>query len=336
MFPISSAQAAETPPPAPGFVSWPVLTESGPALPALSGHTDTVPDIVGRIGGGNDLVIFTEGNHFPVLLGGEVLAPFRAWAKAEPRFADLGLGEIAVVTLPQPIIVAMIRQGGLKLGNAVVEVSTKSGFFPDIVMGGAEPLRELRRAGLLRSEARVFARNKGLALLVRKGNPLGVASVQDLARPDVRIVMASASEPGARNQYVLALREMIGEDAVKNALARETVTFEGRLGIQHRDVLEALAKNHANVGIIFNHLAQYYARTFPALVQAIEVPGAERFSSIIAFTTTLAPPRPRAASALEEFFFGVARSLYPRYGFAAMTAEEFDQKLDLGPIEGGR
>jgi hypothetical protein len=39
-----------------------------------------VPDIVGRIGAPIGLAIFTEGNHFPVLLGGEIVEPFRTWA----------------------------------------------------------------------------------------------------------------------------------------------------------------------------------------------------------------------------------------------------------------
>jgi hypothetical protein len=326
----SGAVAAEPPEPSARFVSWPILTASGNELPSLSGHTDTVPDIVGRIDGRNGLVIFTEGNHFPALLGGDVIGPFRAWAKAEPRFADLDLGEIAVVTLPQPIIVAILRRGGLKLGNAVIEVSTSSGFYPDVVMAGAEPLHELRRDGIVRSDARLFARNKGLGLVVRKGNPLGIAAVGDLAKPGVKIVMASASEPGARAQYRRALDALIGEGATSELLAHEVVTFDGRLGIQHRDVLEALAKNHANVGIIVNHLAQYYANTFPTLAEAVEVLEAERFSSTIAFTTVSNPLRGRATVAFEEFFFGIARDLYPRYGFATMSPEEFGMTLPLG------
>jgi hypothetical protein len=228
-----------------------VLSNSPVELPAFDGHTDTVPDIVGRIGGANDLVIFTEGNHFPALLGGEVLDPFRVWAKADSRFADLILDEIAVVTLPQPVIVAAMLHGGVKFGNAIVDVSIKSGFYPDIVMGGAEPLAELHRAGLVRADARVFARNAGLALVVRKGNPLGIASPKDLLRPEVTIVLASDVEPGARAQYRRALGALIGESAAAELFTRELVTFDGRLGIQHRDVPEALAKSYANVGIIF-------------------------------------------------------------------------------------
>jgi hypothetical protein len=323
-----AATTASSSTPEPRFIAWPVFGETPPGVPALNGHTDTVPDIVGRIGT-NDLIVFTEGNHFPALFGGEVMQPFRDWAKADHRFADLRLDNIAVVTLPQPIIVAALRQGVIKLGNATIEVSAQSGFYPDIVMAGENPLRDLRRDGIVRADARLFARNRGLALLVRRGNPPGIASIADLQNPQVHIAMASATEPGARRQYIQALEGLIGEAATQATLARETLTFEGRLGIQHRDVLEALAKNHANVGIIFAHLARYYARVFPDLVEMIEVPGADRFSSSIALTATAAPLRPHAATAFEEFFLSVARSLYPRYGFAAMSPEEYDRNLDL-------
>ena len=143
------------------FIAWPVVAEMPPGVPKLNGHTDTVPDIVGRIGA-NDFVVFTEGNHFPVLFGGEVMQLFRDWAKADRRFAGLRPEDIAVVTLPQPIIVAMLLQGALNLGNATIEVSPRSGFYPDIVMAGENPLRDLRRNGFVRAQARLFARNRGL------------------------------------------------------------------------------------------------------------------------------------------------------------------------------
>ena len=54
---------------------WPVVTKLQPGIPSFAGHTDTVPDIVGRIGTPPSLVIFTEGNHLMVLLGDESLVP---------------------------------------------------------------------------------------------------------------------------------------------------------------------------------------------------------------------------------------------------------------------
>ena len=56
-----------------------------------------------------DLAIFTEGNHFPALLGNEILEPFRIWATRDSRYSELQLGNIVVVTLPQPVIVSMIK-----------------------------------------------------------------------------------------------------------------------------------------------------------------------------------------------------------------------------------
>src|SRR5262249_36964667 len=181
---------------------WPVVTKVPADMRSFAGHTDTVPDIVGRIGTPASLVIFTEGNHLMALLSDDILGAFPPWAKSQPRYADLDLDNIVVVTIPQPAVVQMIRTGGLALGNLVLEVSRKSGFYPDIVMAGAEPLRELRKLGTIEPQARFFSRNRGFALLVRKGNPRGIHGLVDVARSGGRIALpGAASEPQARARY---------------------------------------------------------------------------------------------------------------------------------------
>jgi ABC-type molybdate transport system substrate-binding protein len=310
-------------------VVWKTMVPPRAGVPALDGHTDTVPDIAGRLCAPIDLAIFTEGNHFPVLLGGEILEPFRAWARAQAELAALPLDNIVVVTLPQPMIVAVLLGGGIALGNLTLEVNRSGGFYPDIVMGGTAPLIQLRKASIVGSEARVFARNRGLSLLVAGGNPAGVRSIDDLARSGIRVVMASESEPGARRQYIAALDGLIGREATRSILARETVSFPGRLGIQHRDVLQAIASRCADVGIIYHHLARYYAATYADLCQMVDVPGAEQYPSTIAIVATADPPRPRAAKAFSEFFLGVAREVYPRYGFARMSEAEYRAAMRL-------
>jgi Bacterial extracellular solute-binding protein len=283
-------------------VVWRRMIAAPADVPALDGYTDTVPDIVGRIGAPIGLAIFTEGNHFPALLGGEIIEPLRAWARAQAQYAGLALDNIVVVTLPQPMIVRMLLGGGLSLGNLTVEVSRASGFYPDIVMAGAAPLTQLRKALLVEADTRVFARNRGLSLLVAAGNPLGIQSLDDLARSGVRIVMASESEPGARRQYISALEALIGQEATKSILARETATFPGRLGIQHRDVLQAIAGRDADVGIIFHHLARYFAATYPELCAMVIVPGAEKFSSTIAMAQAIDPLRAAAPQPFRNSF----------------------------------
>jgi hypothetical protein len=65
---------------------WPVVTKVPPDIRSFAGHTDTVPDIVGRIGTPPSLVIFTEGNHLMVLLGEDAVGAFPAWAKSQPPY----------------------------------------------------------------------------------------------------------------------------------------------------------------------------------------------------------------------------------------------------------
>ena len=64
-----------------------------------------------------DLAIFTEGNYFPALLGGEIVGPFRVWAQTQPRYAALPLENIVVVTLPAPTIVQVLLGHGIAFGN---------------------------------------------------------------------------------------------------------------------------------------------------------------------------------------------------------------------------
>jgi hypothetical protein len=172
-----------------------------------------------------DLAIFTEGNHFPALFGGEIIEPFRAWARDRAEYASLVLDNIVVVTLPQPMIVGMLLGHAISLGNLTLEVSQRSGFYPDIVMAGAAPLTRLCNAGIVQADARVFARNRGPSLLVASGDPHAIASLEDLTQSDIRVVLASESEPGARSQYIAALNALVGENATRSILAKETVRF---------------------------------------------------------------------------------------------------------------
>src|SRR5450432_29234 len=190
---------------------WPVVTKLQSGIRSFAGHTDTVPDIVGRIGTTPSLVIFTEGNHLMVLLSEDIVGAFPLWAKSQSQFADLDLDNIVVVTLPQPVVVQMVRTGGIALGNLTLDVSRKSGFYPDIVMGGPNPLGQLHKLGVMEPQARFFSKNRGLALLVRKGNPLGIHGLTDVARSGARLAQSDVAEAGSRARYRAAVDELIGK-----------------------------------------------------------------------------------------------------------------------------
>jgi len=320
--PRAAAQAAEP-------LVWPVVSVPQTGIRSFAGHTDTVVDLVGRIGTPPSLVIFSEGNHLMVLLSKDIVGAFAAWAKTHPHYSDLDLGNIVVVTLPQPIVVQLVRTGAVALGNLTIDFTRASGLYPDIVMGGPAPLRELHQLGALQPQARYFSRNRGRALLVRKGNPLGIRSLADVARTGARLAQADSVEAGARAGNRAAIEGLIGKRAADAFFANEVEHFPGRLGITHRDVPEMVARRYADVGLTQYHLISYWARTFPEQFELVPIAGAERFFVKIAFGRVVDPLRPQAAKAFEEFFFSQARDVYPRYDFTRMTDDEYGAAFSL-------
>jgi hypothetical protein len=306
---------------------WPVVTKLQPGVRSFVGHVDTVLDVIGRIGAPPSLVIFTEGNHLMVLSSDDIAGAFPAWAKSQPQYANLDLTNMILVTLPQPILVQMIRTGGVALGNLVFDVSRASGFYPDIFMGYPEALRQLHQLGVVEPRARFFCKNRGVALLVRKGNPLGIQGLADVVRTGARIALPDAGD--VRAKCLAAAEELLRKPATDALVAAET-SFSGRLGIMHRDLPEMVARGYADVAFTWYHLVSYWARIFPDLFEFVAVPGAEPFFTQIALARVNDPLRSGAMKAFDEFFFSRARDVYPHYDFARMNDNEFGANLALG------
>jgi hypothetical protein len=321
------AQNALTPPPEP--LVWPVVAKLRPGIRSFAGHTNTVPDIVGTFGAPPSLVIFTEGNHLMALLSEDIVGAFPSWAKSQSQYADLDLNNVVVVTVPQPIVVQAIRTGAIALGNLTLEFTRASGFYPDIVMGGPAPLKTLRKLGVVEPQARFFSRNRGRALLVRKGNPLAIHGLADVARTGARVAQADSVEAGARAGNRAAVEALMGKSAADAFFANEVEHFAGRLGITHRDVPEMIARGYADVGLTQYHLISYWVRTFPNHFELVPIEGAERFPVKIAFSGVIDSLRPRPRQAFEEFFFSQAREVYPKFDFARMNDEEYGAPLPL-------
>jgi Bacterial extracellular solute-binding protein len=163
-------------------------------------------------------MIFTEGNHLMVLSSDDIVGAFSSWAKSQPQYANLELANIILVTLPQPILVQMIRTGGVALGNLSLDVSRTSGFYPDIFMGYPASLRQLHQLGVVKAKARFFCKNRGVALLVRKGNPLGIRGLADVTRTGVRLALSDGGD--VRAKCLAASEELLGKPVADSGLGR--------------------------------------------------------------------------------------------------------------------
>jgi hypothetical protein len=305
---------------------WPIV-KSQAGVRSFVGHTDTVLDVIGRIGAPPSLVIFTEGNHLMVLSSDDIYGAFSTWAKSQPQYANLDLTNVLLVTLPQPILVQMIRAGGVALGNLTLDISRASGLYPDIFMGYPEPLRQLHQLGVIEPQARFFCKNLGVALLVRKGNPLGIHGLADVVHTGARIALGDLGD--VRAKCLAATEELLGKPTADVLVAAES-SFPGRLGIMHRDLPEMVARGYADVAFTWHHLVSYWARIFPDQFEYIDVAGGEPYFTQIAFGRVVDPLRPRAMKAFDEFFFSRARDVYPQYDFARMNDNEFGATLTFG------
>lgn len=92
-------------------------------------------------------------------------------------------------------------------------------------------------AGELAAPAEVLARNR-LAIVHEPGNPLGLRTLADLARPDVALVLAAATVPGGR-----AARAALDEAGVVASPRSEEVDVKA--------VVQRVALGEADAGIAY-------------------------------------------------------------------------------------
>ena len=115
---------------------------------------------------------------------------------------------------------------------------------------------ELHRKGLV-SRPVVFTANK-LVIVIAHGNPLHLHSIQDLERPNLKIVMAAAGVPVG--DYTRVVLKRLGlSDLVDKAVAQETDV---------REVLSQVALGDADAGFVY----ATDARTVKGKVGVIGIP----------------------------------------------------------------
>jgi ABC-type molybdate transport system substrate-binding protein len=209
-----------------------------------------------------ELALFSDGNHHMALE-----AAVRAFLAANPE-----VGDVFYTTTPPAPLVDALKGDGLALGN--LRISRK----PDVFIGPDNILRGLADAGLVSGHSS-FAQSRGNVLLLRKGNPKGIASVADLLRDDVTVACSNPrSERASFEVYEEALRGLAraavaDEEALAAKLSVAGPRSVHSQVIHHREVPQLIGAGHADAALIYYHLALRYSRIFPELFEFIDLGG---------------------------------------------------------------
>lgn len=206
------------------------------------------------------LVVFSDGNHHMALR--DCLEMFLLQNKR--------LAGTFYATTPPALIVNMLRDGGLQVGNLIISIS------PHVFISPPEVLDKLVTDGFMSGHV-PFVRNQGNVLLVKKGNPKHVFKVSDLMRGDVRLFLSNPdTEKASFTAYYNTLKAMASgqidaQGFPDEKIARGQVLF-GK-GIHHREAPQALADGRADVAMVYYHLALRYTRIFPSLFEIVPLGG---------------------------------------------------------------
>jgi molybdate transport system substrate-binding protein len=321
IFCLSSGIAHSQPAASPAAARMPWPPELPAALPGatfyMSDKSNVVLDFHGSVQD-PDLVIFMAGNQYPVLP--ELIAAFREWIASQPGHRGARVERIFYATTPPGRLIDAMESGRLALGNFWIDVRPDA-LWPDVFMTGPRQQRRLL-AGKHVADWSVYARNRGVVLLVRTGNPKNIRGVSDLAREEVRVAISSQTrEPASFESYANTLRAQGGAQFPELLLKKPSTTSPA--AVHHRENPQFIYDGVADVAPMYYHFGAYLKTRMPQHFDYVALPQEGNFRDALAISLIRNAPHRAAAQAWIDFIRSdSAAAVYERYGFDYATAEE--------------
>jgi molybdate transport system substrate-binding protein len=258
---------------------------------------ENVPDLHGEIVN-PDLVVFFAGNQFMVVP--DLLEAFRLSFPSYRR--------IFVETLPPGILAQQIEKGSLVIGNLKVTVT------PDVYTAGEKRIAESQAKGWFDATA-AYGKNR-LAIMVSKGNPKNIRSLEDLGRPDVRVSMPNPNWEGIAVNIIHAYNKAGGkklEETIMVEKAKSGMTFLTH--IHHRQTPIRIMKGESDAGPVW-YTEAYFQMKVGNPIDLIEIPEKDNVVGIYIAGRMKDASHKEAGSDFFRFLRSEkAQSIYKQYGF---------------------
>lgn len=256
---------------------------------------DNIPDLYGEIEN-PQLVIFFAGNQFMVI--DDLIKTFK---KEHPQYE-----RIFVETLPPGILAKQIQGGSLTIGNLKITHT------PDIYTAGQRRITEMADYF---DQTIAYATNK-LTLMVPKGNPKNIKSLQDLRRKDVRISMPNPAWEGVGEQIKTAYRKAGGEELV-HAIMEEKVKDKSTYltKIHHRESPLRILEGQADVAPVWYSEA-FFQKMINHPIESITIPDSENIKAKYMAGKLKKSKNKQAAIDFMAYLQSTsAKNIYKKYGF---------------------
>ncbi len=264
---------------------------------------DNVPDLHGNPSGAK-LVLFIGGNQFFVLP--QLIAAFEAH---HPELA----GHIFYETLPPGILRRqMAAANTLTLGNLTLTVQ------PDVYEAGVRVLHQMQQTGQVKNVV-PYATNT-LEIMIKAGNPHQIHSLNDLARPELRLSMPNPEWEGVANQIADSLRKAGGEELYKAVYKTKVQTGKTMLTeIHHRQTPMRIMKDEADAGITWASEVRFQ-ESIHNPIAGVPIPDAQNMVATYAGGVVSGAPHPQTAAQWLEFLRSPeAQAIYHRFGFQSVA-----------------
>lgn len=251
------------------------------------------------------LVLYVGGNYF------FAMAPLvQAFEAAHPDYK----GRIYWETIPPGLLVEQLKAGGrITSGNMTWTVKA------DAYLAGLKAVNGLIGQGLLTGAATPYVTNK-LTIMVRKGNPKHIATLADLARPDVRLALPNPEYEGVARQIKASLVKAGGEALDKAIYGTKVADGSAVLTrIHHRQTPLFLMQDAADAGVTWQSEAIFQEQVGNP-ISHVDIPDAQNTTAIYAGAPVSGAQHPEAAKAWLDFIRSPqALTIFERYGFKPYT-----------------
>jgi molybdenum ABC transporter molybdate-binding protein len=269
-------------------------------------EVDNLPDFHGDPAN-HKLAIFVGGNYY------FAMAPLVAeFEKQHPELK----GRIYYETIPPGLLARQIEQGGtITVGNMTWTVHA------DVYAAGMKRMQAEIASGHVVGPAQPYVTNT-LTIMVPKGNPAHITSLQDLAKPGVRLVMPNPEFEGIGRQIKASLAKAGGEELVRAVYETKVKSGETMLThIHHRQSPLWLMQGKADAGVTWQSEALFQEQAGNPIGH-VEIPDAHNATGIYAAAVVKGAPHRAAAQKWIAFLQSpAALEIFQRYGFKPYRQE---------------